>query len=198
MFVQSSSRRSQRNHWYVNVALVFHIPVSVLSCFPTPGDPFAMGGTVETGTPVAPLAVVAPSTTVTRATGTTDSRLRLATILHLPRTPIPATFREASTGLTGHAFEDSLGNVEVRVDLLHVVVLLELVDQAQDLLRLVLVLDGDGRLREHRQLGRLDLEAGALDRLAHRGELGGGGQHLEAGAVEGDVVGAALGRRQHQ
>src|SRR6266576_4026925 len=103
-----------------------------------------------------------------------------------------STSRARSEGawaaLACHALEDSFGNVEVRVHLLHVVVLLELVDQAQDLLRLVLVLDGDRRLGEHCQFGRLDLEAGSFDCLAHGGELLGGREHLVRGTVERDVV----------
>ena len=57
-----------------------------------------------------------------------------------------------------------------------------------------LVRDGDGRLRHHRELHRLDREAGVLERLAH------GGQRLrragddEARSVELDVVGPCFGR----
>src|SRR5213080_4272990 len=53
----------------------------------------------------------------------------------------------------GDGLEHALGDVEIRVDVLHVVVVLERVDQAQDLLRSALVRDLDCRLRDHRQLG---------------------------------------------
>ena len=49
-------------------------------------------------------------------------------------------------------FEHSLGDVEVRVNVLHVVVVLERVHQAQELTRSRLLLDLDSRSRDHRQL----------------------------------------------
>ena len=49
-------------------------------------------------------------------------------------------------------FENPLGDVEVRVNILHVVVFLERVHQAQELPRSRLILDLNGRPREHRQL----------------------------------------------
>ena len=79
-------------------------------------------------------------------------------------TPSP---RGAAQPLGGGGLEHLLGDVEVRVDLLDVVVVLERVDQAHQLPRLALVVDRDGRLRQHRELGGLDREAGGLDRLAH-------------------------------
>ena len=48
---------------------------------------------------------------------------------------------------------DLFGDVEVRVDVLHVVQVLERVDQPQDLVRLS-PSDRDRRLRQHRELGR--------------------------------------------
>lgn len=49
-------------------------------------------------------------------------------------------------------FENPLGDIEVRVNILHVVVFLERVHQPQELPRSRLLLDLDGRSREHRQL----------------------------------------------
>ena len=49
-------------------------------------------------------------------------------------------------------FENPLGDVEVGVNILHVVVFLERVHQAQELTRSRLLLDLDSRSREHRQL----------------------------------------------
>ena len=49
-------------------------------------------------------------------------------------------------------FENPLGDVEVRVNILHVVVFLERIHQPQELPRSHLLLDLDGRSREHRQL----------------------------------------------
>src|SRR5262245_28811157 len=62
-------------------------------------------------------------------------------------------------------FEHLLRDVEVRVDVLNVVVVLELVDQAQNLLCRTFVCDLDRRLRTHRQLGGVDAEPRGLDRL---------------------------------
>jgi hypothetical protein len=49
-------------------------------------------------------------------------------------------------------FENPLGDVEVRVNVLHIVVFLKRVHQAQELARSRLFLDLNGRPREHRQL----------------------------------------------
>jgi hypothetical protein len=49
-------------------------------------------------------------------------------------------------------FENSLGDVEIRVNVLHVVVLLECVHEAQELARSPFVVDLDSRPREHREL----------------------------------------------
>ena len=49
-------------------------------------------------------------------------------------------------------FENPLGDIEVRVNILHVVVFLERVHQPQELPCSHLLLDLDGRSREHRQL----------------------------------------------
>jgi hypothetical protein len=49
-------------------------------------------------------------------------------------------------------FENSLGDVEIRINVLHVVVLLERVHEAQELAGGSFVLDLDSRPRKHRQL----------------------------------------------
>jgi hypothetical protein len=49
-------------------------------------------------------------------------------------------------------FENPLGDVEVRVNILHVVVFLERIHQAQELARSRLLLDLNSRPREHGQL----------------------------------------------
>jgi len=49
-------------------------------------------------------------------------------------------------------FENPLGDVEVRVNILHVVIFLERVHQSQELARSRLLLDLDSRSGEHRQL----------------------------------------------
>src|SRR5579884_1501312 len=93
MSVQLSKYASQRSHWYVKAAFVLQLPLSVLSCFPMPGAPPAMGGTVGTGGPVSPLAAAASSAstarTQTRAVYANGRQLRPATFLHLPGTRIP-------------------------------------------------------------------------------------------------------------
>jgi hypothetical protein len=53
----------------------------------------------------------------------------------------------------GDRFQDALGDVEVRVDVLNVVVLLEGVHEAEQLARGGLVLDAHCRARQHRELG---------------------------------------------
>src|SRR5437763_4804811 len=77
---------------------------------------------------------------------------------------------QVAAGLRGDGLEHLLRDVEVREDVLDVVVLLEGVDEPEHLLRRRLVGDLDGRLRHHRQLGRGDLDARLLDRLPHRDE----------------------------
>src|SRR5687768_18145298 len=57
------------------------------------------------------------------------------------------------------SLENPFGNVEVRVDVLNVVVLFERVHEAQKLAGGGLVLDLDGRPRNHGQVGRLDLDS---------------------------------------
>src|SRR5919199_5687567 len=69
----------------------------------------------------------------------------------------------------GHA------DVEVRPDLLHIVELLEGLDELEHRFG-VLARDGDGVLRDHRQLGLGDLEALALERAAHGVERRGVGR----------------------
>ena len=60
--------------------------------------------------------------------------------------------RAEPSGLAGDRFQHLLGDVEVGVDVLDVVVVLERVDQAHHLPRLRFVLDGDGHLRNEHQL----------------------------------------------
>src|SRR5581483_629062 len=60
--------------------------------------------------------------------------------------------------------QHGLGDVEVRVHVLHVVVLLERVHEPQELPRRGLVLDPDRGLRHERHLDRLDRESRSLDR----------------------------------
>src|SRR5919204_1036253 len=74
-------------------------------------------------------------------------------------------------GLGGDGFEQRLGDVEVREHVLHVVAFFQLVDQAQDLLRVRLLRNGHGRLGNHRQLSVLDRVARLLERLAHDGQI---------------------------
>jgi hypothetical protein len=99
---------------------------------------------------------------------------------------------------SGDRLEHPLGDVEVRVDVLDVVVVLELVHEAEDLLRIPLVRHLDGRLRDHRQLGRVDRVSRSLDRLAHRRELLRRGGHLKGRAVALDVVCPAFCRSERQ
>src|SRR5579862_6779744 len=69
---------------------------------------------------------------------------------------MPNTFTEPGYGrlrmflLRGRSLQHVLGDVEVRVNLLHVVVVLECIDHPDQLLRLALVLDRDRVLGEHR------------------------------------------------
>ena len=87
----------------------------------------------------------------------------------------------AAPGL--HRLQHLLGDVEVRPDVLHVVVLLERLDQPDQLLRGRLLGDLDRRLGDHRQLGGLDLEARVLDGLPDGRERLRRGRDLEDGAV---------------
>src|SRR5207253_7701947 len=56
------------------------------------------------------------------------------------------------------------GNVEIRVDLDHVVKVLERLDQSEKLSRGI-AFHADGRGRAHRKLGRAGLDPGRLERL---------------------------------
>ena len=69
------------------------------------------------------------------------------------------------TLLSRNGFENQLWNVEVRGDVLDVVVVLELLDQADQLLRRRLLRHLHRGLRDHRQLGGLDVDTGGLDRV---------------------------------
>src|SRR3954454_3266525 len=86
--------------------------------------------------------------------------------------------------------QDLLGDVEVGVDALDVVVVLELVDQPEDLARLLLG-DLDGALGDHGQLGRGVPQPAPLERVADGHEVARVGGDLPLGAVLGDVLGAA-------
>src|SRR3989442_11533200 len=92
------------------------------------------------------------------------------------------------------SFEQALRDVEVCVDLAHVVELLERIDQAKRLARRGLVVELDRRLRHHRRLRGLDLDSGLLERLADRAQGLGRRGHLEARAVLGHVLCASFSR----
>ena len=101
-----------------------------------------------------------------------------------------------SLGSARDGLEHALGNVEVRVHVLHVVVVLELVDQTHHLPRLRLVLDRHRRLRHELELRRFDGHTGRLDRLAHRRQLLRRRGHLKHVPVPRDVLGTAVGGDQ--
>src|SRR4029079_16939973 len=112
MLVQLAKCASPRNHSYVNLASVLQLPLSVVSCFPTPGDPCAMGGTVETGGPMAPLAVAAPSASAARMPPKATcppSRLRLATLVNSPGKRNPERRRDPPSAEPYHASDALLG-----------------------------------------------------------------------------------------
>src|SRR5215211_4556433 len=107
---------------------------------------------------------------------------------------MPVIRRTRLPGSLDGSLEQLLGDVEVRVDALDVVVLLQPVEQAHDLARHALVLDLHRRLRQHRRLGVLDRVPGVLERPPDDGELLGRADDAEAGAVTFDVFGTRVGR----
>src|SRR3990172_2978712 len=87
--------------------------------------------------------------------------------------------------------EDGIGEVGVGEDLLDVVEVFEVVEEAEDLAGGGGV-EGDGVLGEHGELGGGHAEAGLLERLAHAVEVGGGGVDLDAAVLGADVLGAGV------
>src|SRR5438105_15594670 len=81
---------------------------------------------------------------------------------------VPGSMPRTVSGLG--VLQHIVRNVEVGVHLLHVVEILERLDQPQYLMRLV-TLDPHGAGRTHRDLGGADRDAGGLDGLLHRFEL---------------------------
>src|SRR5437773_2317640 len=76
-----------------------------------------------------------------------------------------SAFLVATAG-SDYRFQNRLGDVEVRVDVLDVVCLFEALDEADHRSGRGLVPDRDRRLRNHRKLGGLDGVSRSLDRLA--------------------------------
>src|SRR4051794_11955743 len=93
----------------------------------------------------------------------------------------------------GDALEHLGVRVEVRVHRGHVVVVLELLDQPQELAGGRFV-DLDAGRRAHRQLGGLELDPRALERLADGCEVARGRHDLPDALVVGDVLRAGLDR----
>src|SRR5581483_4436577 len=98
-----------------------------------------------------------------------------------------------ATALRRDRFEHLVRDVEVRVDVLAVVVVLEFLDQAHDALRGGRVRYCGAFLRDHRELRCLGREAGGLDRISDGGEVLRRARDLEHVAVALDVLGAAVG-----
>ncbi|MEP7162923.1 MAG: glycosyltransferase [Candidatus Moraniibacteriota bacterium] len=73
------------------------------------------------------------------------------------RTPTPASLERR---------HDLFGDVEVRVDVLDVVEFLERFDELQHLAGFPAI-DRDGGLGHHREIGRVDLDAGSFERTLH-------------------------------
>ena len=96
------------------------------------------------------------------------------------------------------SFSSDVGDVEVGEHVLHVVIVLERLDDPQHPARLVGGGDRHEVVRDQRRVRRLDREAGVLERLADledRRRLGG---HRPRVAVAGDVVGAGVEGGEHQ
>src|SRR5512142_1360825 len=144
----------------------------------------------------------AATTPATQSAATTVAATDLTFTLWTPfwwRETTPQAFDGGASpaegqGLRRDGLHHLLRDVEVRVDLLDVVVLLEGVHQPQRLLGRPFVVQTHRRLGHHRQLGRVDVHARALDRLAHGGERLRRRGDAEARAVALDVVRSALGR----
>src|SRR5882757_1258098 len=86
---------------------------------------------------------------------------------------------------------DVVADVEVRVDVLHVVAVLERVDQAEHLAG-ALGVQRHGHRRQEARLGRLVVVARVLQRLADRDQVGRLGHDLEAVAEVVDLLGARV------
>ncbi len=82
--------------------------------------------------------------------------------------------RTETVAASADLLQDLVGDIEVRVGMLHVVVILQRVHQPEDLLG-VFALNAHGGLRHHRDVGGLDREAGLLQSLLHDEELLRGG-----------------------
>src|SRR5712691_8301886 len=94
--------------------------------------------------------------------------------------------------------QDLFGHVEVRVDLDHVIEVLERLDQPEKLARGV-PFDADGRRRTHRELGRAGFDARRLERLLHaleraRRGVDGGQTRLDLDVLGPRVDGGELDR----
>src|SRR5947209_18153119 len=92
------------------------------------------------------------------------------------------------------ALEDRSLDIEVGVHRGHVVVVLERLDQAHERAGVRLV-DLDTARGPHRQLGRLDLDPGLLQRGPHARELRRLGDDLVHALVADDILGAGVDRR---
>ena len=92
-----------------------------------------------------------------------------------------------------------VGDVEVGEDVLHVVVVVERVDQPQHGLGGLGRVEGHGGARQHGQVGRVDLDAGRFDRGSTTAGVSCGlTRDLPGVTVGDDVLGAGLQRRHHQ
>src|SRR4051794_37767597 len=76
-----------------------------------------------------------------------------------------------AAGSAGDSLEDLGVDVEVRVDRVDIVLVLQGVDELQQL-RGDRLVERDADLRQLRDLGRLDADAGLLERRAHGREVG--------------------------
>ncbi len=94
-------------------------------------------------------------------------------------------FARRVSGLLLEVGEDLVGDVEVRVDVLHVVVVIDGVHQSQNLLGLALFLDGNEILRHQRKVGADDAESETLESVAHHAHFVGFGRDDEVVALGG-------------
>src|SRR5579872_887155 len=134
------------------------------------------------------------------STPRTNTRSKLPTVAH-GRVDPPGVERPRDGAATralakgdsaGHGDEQFVRDVEVGPHVLDVVVVLQGLDEAQDPAHFGLVVDGDGRGRDHGELRGFGLDTRRLERVAYRRQIVRRARHHPAVVLVGKVLGARV------